>query len=78
MSPTPEARLAAIEELLHGLSSRLGRIEGQLNGQRDICLFEQGRIERLERAVGKQNFLAALFGSIGAAVILAIEHLSIK
>jgi hypothetical protein len=77
--PTPEDRIARIETTVYkildeqlDMGSRLGHIEGVLNGRFQLCQYEQERIDRVEGAVGKQNFIAAIISALVAGVTAAI------
>lgn len=59
--------------ILKTLASDVAEIKAQLKAQHLICQYENDRLGRVERVVGKQGFLATLFGAIGATIILMVK-----
>jgi hypothetical protein len=60
-------------QLLKKVAADVSTIKAQLKAQHLICQYENERIGRIEKSVGKQGFLATLFGAIGATVVLMIK-----
>ena len=60
-------------QLLKAVASDVATIKAQLEAQHLICGYESQRIGRLEKSIGKQGFLATLFGAIGATIVLMVK-----
>lgn len=64
---------------------RLARIEERQKLPSESCAVHteqisklDGRIEKIEIQVGKQNVIAVTLGAIGAAIVLAIKFLATR
>ena len=65
-------RLAGIETFQEFIKERLDKMP--LPGEGQVCRFEKGRLDKLEAAVGKQNFLAGTIGAVAAGLVLALRY----
>ena len=58
---------------LNDIYEKLGKIEGKVDSL--PCGNHIRRIERVEASVGRQNFLASVFGALAGGAILALKYL---
>ena len=65
-------RLAGIETAAMFIKARIDRLTAP--GEGEVCLREGARVTRLERSVGRQNFIAATMGALAAGVVLAMRY----
>lgn len=65
----------ASEQDFREVLERLARIEAKIEIQPAHCRDHAKRIERLESAVGRQNFIAALLGAIAAGAVLMLKYI---
>jgi len=63
------------DEKLDELTAKVEHLIGLIEGRSDRCKDHTDRIVRLENAVTKQNFIAAIFGAIGSALVIAARSM---
>lgn len=64
-------RLASIEVNIEFMRSYIHNMK--LPGEGTICVFEKGRLDRLETTVSKHGFVSAVLGVIGGIIVLFIN-----